>query len=496
VVKPNTFALVCLLILYGFLFQGWRGLWGGDEGRYTAASVEMLRLRSLTRLQLSDHTPHYTKPPLTYAAMAASMAAFGRNEWAARLPNAAAFVLTVLLVHQLARRSGLKRPRLAAAIYAGAPLPFAAANIITTDTLLVLWHACAAAAFMASWKAGTPWRRRGWTTLLWLALGLAFMTKGPPSLLPLAAFVAFAALCGGWRAVGALFWLPAVALFSAVGLSWYIAVILEVPGLWDYWMHRELAGRALGTVKNHGGAWYAALTIYAPVLLLGLFPWVWYLMRDVRRAGRFFRAEYWKNVRAGGEPFLFLLLWASVPIGIFFVVPSRQPLYLLPSFVPLSLLAASRVERAWAGATEPGRRIQILWLTAWLCVLLAGRASLGLMSDKKDARALSQAILRQCPTAFRRITFVDVYSPRYGLKLYLDTQVDNVTLAPTETWNRFGPPPRLLAAKLAQGETEDVFLVGRRSVEAFSAGAAAGGFQAHTEGEAQGLCLVRLTPSL
>lgn len=493
--KTNGFALLILLLLYAFLFQGTRGLWSGDEGRYTAASLEMLRLRSLTRLQLNDTTPHYTKPPLTYTSIAASIAAFGRSEWAVRLPNSAAFVLTVLLVHRMAVLLGLRRPRLAAAVYAGSPFPFAASNIVTTDTLLVLWHACAACAFMAAWKAQTPWRRRGWATLFWLAFGLAFLTKGPPSLMPFAALAVFAALCGGWRSAASLFWPPAVLLFLAVGLGWYVAALRAVPGLWDYWLHREIAGRALGTVKNHGAAWRDAFVLYVPVLLLGFFPWVWYLARELRGAGRFFRAEYWGRLRAGNAPFLLLLLWAAVPAAIFFVMPSRQPLYMLPSFLPLSLLAASRIELAWAGADGAAWRRRITWAAVWFCVLLAGRAAFGLAPHGDDSRVLARALRSQCPSSAGKITFVEMYSPPYGIKLYLDAQADSVLLNPAADWNRFGGPPRLLKYKLEQGESDGIFLVGVHNLKSFVRAAAACGFRAHIEGESHRTCFVRLSPA-
>jgi len=64
-----------------------------------------------------DHE-HFTKPPLTYWAIAGSLRLFGSNEWAARLPNALAFVLTGLLVFGLARRTTPDHPGLGALVWA------------------------------------------------------------------------------------------------------------------------------------------------------------------------------------------------------------------------------------------------------------------------------------------------------------------------------------------------------------------------------------------
>src|SRR3546814_20097643 len=54
--------------------------------------------------QLSHDVAHFSKPPLTYWAIAASVAVFGANEWAVRLPNALAFALTVWLCFAIGKR--------------------------------------------------------------------------------------------------------------------------------------------------------------------------------------------------------------------------------------------------------------------------------------------------------------------------------------------------------------------------------------------------------
>src|SRR5690606_39194427 len=80
--------------------------------------------------------------------------------------------------------------------------------------------------------------------LMWAGFGLAFLTKGPPGLLPLLAVFAFDALTPATQADGsrrprALQWWGPL-LLLAVALPWYLAVVLRTPGLLDYFLGAEV----------------------------------------------------------------------------------------------------------------------------------------------------------------------------------------------------------------------------------------------------------------
>lgn len=70
-----------------------------DESRYAEIPREMLATGDLVAPHLNGYR-YYEKPPLHYWAVAASMALFGEEEWAARLPvklSAAGMVLVTVL---------------------------------------------------------------------------------------------------------------------------------------------------------------------------------------------------------------------------------------------------------------------------------------------------------------------------------------------------------------------------------------------------------------
>src|SRR5689334_20647597 len=106
-IQPATWPrwmLFVLIVTLAFAFLGTRGIWDPDEGRYTNVALNMVDSGDWIDLQRNHHTGHWTKPPLTYWAIAASATAFGREPWAARLPMALAYLACALLTALLARR--------------------------------------------------------------------------------------------------------------------------------------------------------------------------------------------------------------------------------------------------------------------------------------------------------------------------------------------------------------------------------------------------------
>ncbi len=71
--RRSTWALLALLVLMAFAFQGTRGIYEPDEGRYTATAINMLKSGDWLVPTVDGEHPHLTKPPITYWALAASM---------------------------------------------------------------------------------------------------------------------------------------------------------------------------------------------------------------------------------------------------------------------------------------------------------------------------------------------------------------------------------------------------------------------------------------
>jgi 4-amino-4-deoxy-L-arabinose transferase-like glycosyltransferase len=454
-------ALTLLALLLSLAFQGSRGLWEPDEGRYTNVALQILRSGDWISLYRHHDSFHFTKPPLTYWAMAASVKVFGYNEWAVRLPMALAYTFTVLMLYRLGRTFVPTRPWLPALIYATAPLPFLAANAITTDDLLAAMETLAVLCFVQARLAGES---RRWLDGMWLAFGLAFLTKGPPALLPLLAIIAFLALHGRvrdlWRPLGLIG-------FAVVGLGWYVMVIVRHPGLLDYFIGHEVVARVASDELHRFPQWYGWLLVYLPTLLLGGLPWIAVALWRTP-----WRVQRWANA---DEPKRFLWLWLCLPLLVFCLARSRLPLYVLPLFVPLSLLMARTLERAnwhWLATTL---------LSLWVLALLSLKLGLTFYLHAKDTREFAGTLQHLVPGRLREIVFVEDMT-RYGLHLYTGAEVEKVSFKPHPKPISDADFDNTLAVALHEQTTRRVFIMKRSNEGYFLTAVQANGMKAELRG--------------
>jgi len=468
-------SLALVALAFALAFQGSRPLWDPDEGRYVDVALEMLRLGDFWTPHLHHEVPHYSKPPLTYWAIAGSFAVFGRNEWAARLPNALAFAATIVLVGRIARRLAPGAERTAALVYATSLLPFVAASVITTDTLLAAFVAAGALGLVElRWGDGDPRRSR---LLLGGGFGLAFLVKGPPALLPLAGLLAAARLAAPpARPERRLASAPALLLFAALAFGWFAHEVERRPDLLAYLLGAEVFDRVASPAFDRHDGWVGLARAYGPPVVAGLLPW-WPLALRRRT-----RASAEPAAAGGGAPARFLALWIALPLAVFCFSRSRLPLYLLPLAAPAAIAVARRLGRWPRGR---GARAAAL---AWAALLLALRAGSAHWPSPRDGRAYAAEIRRAAGGSPREVVYVET-RPRYSLAFYLDCEVEAVDL---DRVDRGAQPPayRPLAEPLADeirdlGE-ERVFLVPPEHVDDFVAELAGLGFAAPALGRVRG----------
>jgi 4-amino-4-deoxy-L-arabinose transferase len=470
-------AAVAALLAFALVLQGTRPLFDPDEGRYTAVALQMLKSGDWLTPRLHHEVPHFSKPPLTYWSLAASMSLLGRNEWAVRLPNALAFVATVLLVFAIARRLAPDSPELAAVIQATSLLPFAAANVVTTDTLLALFETLAVAGFVLLRWGGAPPERARW--LLWGGFGLAFLTKGPPGLLPLVAILVFAVWTDGARALARLVSWRSIALFLALAFAWYGWQLSQRPDLLGYLLGAEVVGRVASGEFDRNATLGGLIEIYLPVLVIGPLPWWPLLARRRGAAPPGSRAGLLAALRAAPERH-FLLLWVLLPFAVFCVSRSRLPLYLLPLAPPVSLLLARALEPRLAF----GRRGRVL-LFAWLIALVGIKAAAARLETDRNGRHVAQEILRQVPYAPSEVVFAE-HRPYFTLAFYLGVEAEQVDLATTERFRAapsYRPTSAALAKEISEPQQRRVFLVPRSLEKTWSAELAGLGAESERAGE-------------
>lgn len=428
--RLQAWLLIACVLLYACLLQGVRPLYSPDEGRYTNVALMMLDNGDWMRPMLHPEVEHWSKPPLTYWSIAASFELLGHTEFAARLPSALAFGFTILLIGRLGRRFVPAQPWLPALIYATFVLPSMAANLVTTDSLLALWEALQVVAFVELWQAATPQAARRARWLLGLAAGLAFMTKGPPGLLALAACFAFAFWSEGWRGLRRAFGWDALLVFLLVGGTWYAVVTWQEPAVLRYFLVEEVVNRIASDKMRRNAEWYGAFKVYLPTLLVGSLPWLPVLLMGAWKHRRGVLAR----VRAD-EDLKLLACWVLLPLTVFVIARSRLPLYLVPLFAPLAILAA----RALVPLNLQSRG-RIALIAAWGVVLLGARALPAWLDVDADDRILAREIAAQVTPLPNEVAFIEA-APRFGLHFYLGSEIERLDLP--------GQPPTAQAEELA-----------------------------------------------
>jgi len=421
--RAKTIMLFMALALFCFSFQGYRGIWEPDEGRYTAVSMEMLKSKDWLRPHLHYEKQHWTKPPVTYWTIASSVLLLGKTEFAARFPNSVTFFLTVIAVYYLGKIFTPERPILPPLLYISFLFPVTVSNIITTDTILTLWETAGISCFAyATWVSKRDLSGRH-MLLMWAAFGIAFMTKGPPALLPLASILIFRGLVPEARLVP-MRWLPGLFILILIGFSWYVAVITTKPSLAKYFIWDELILRIFSSHHHRNDKWYYIFIVYGPVLVFGTMPWTITLIKGVRRAIRSLKTSIRHHMTPQTARDLFLLLWILIPLTVFFLSKSRLPLYVLPIFAPMAILAAQQLQATKFRFTG-FRRVMII---AWLVFLISARIGSAYYPLKlhRDAKLFAHSIESLNPGEYDEIVFFK-RKPVMGLVFYLNVEVERVS---------------------------------------------------------------------
>ncbi len=453
-IPPALLAFLLALALV-LPFQGTRHLWGTDEGRYSAVAVEMIDSGNWLVPHRHPEHEHLSKPPLTYWALATSMEAFGRNTWALRLPSALAFALTIACVFSIGRRLVPERPWWPPLVCAGTAMLFVAANVISTDPLLCAFETLGMAGYVLAWRGESDALARRGAWILGLGFGLAFLTKGPPGLVPLIPGLWFWARNRGDFRASPFTWVT-LAVWAPIALGWFLAVVWNHPDRLHYFLGYETYGRIFTREADRHPQWYGWLVAYGPVALVGALPWTlvvaWHAWHR-RGLPRSQDADARKIER-------FLLQWLLVSLLVFCASRSRLVLYVLPLLVPFGLWAALRT-RNW----QPGTPGKIL-LVAWFVLLLGIKIGLPAVHSKsllsKDSFLLSQAIEKQVPMRPSEVVFVDE-TALYGIRVYLDIPVLRVDYDETSKPN----VDATLPAALAQHRTGRLWVVHKHTADKF-----------------------------
>jgi 4-amino-4-deoxy-L-arabinose transferase-like glycosyltransferase len=378
--KRAPWALVLALLALALFQLGSAPLFDVDEGAFGEATREMLASGDWGHTTLNGED-RFDKPILVYWLQAASVSAFGLNEFALRLPSAlCAWGWALAVFGFAAPRLGQRRATSAALMMATSLGVLAIGRAATADALLNLLLVLAV---FDAWRwleseSKTALRR----AFAWMGLGL--LAKGPVAVLvPVAAAGVWLITAGDWRALWrrllqAASDLPAWALLLGIAVPWYAyALHRHGQAFIDGFFVRHNLARYTGTMEQHGGGW----AYYLVVLPLVLLPWA-PLLAAVARHVR----EHWRDPLGR-----FLLGWGLFVLVFFSLSGTKLPHYVLYGATPFVLLMAIELERSgtvmrWALALAALLLLALFVLPAWQLPLVASRMT------KPEYRALVSGV--------------------------------------------------------------------------------------------------------
>jgi 4-amino-4-deoxy-L-arabinose transferase-like glycosyltransferase len=311
--------------------------WPSDETRMLGIAWEMWARGDLLLPTLNDQPQPLA--PLFFWLIHLGWWLTGVNEWWPRLVPALGALASLIVVQRVARRlwpEERELARYAPLLLLGMFACALAVIAIVPDAWLMF------AVLLAYWGLVLQWRvrdHRAWL-LTALGLGLAAFVAGPMAwlyVLPVALLAPLWAYAPRpqWR-----HWYADVGKASALALAAFAAWLFTVgaregwPTVVHYLAH-AWNGMPLDVFDGAQPWWWYAWLVPLVFLPWSVLPLTWMRLWHVRR-----------EPLDGG--FLLCLTWGVVPLALLWLLPLKQPQYLLP-LLPAGALLASRLllTRAW-----------------------------------------------------------------------------------------------------------------------------------------------------
>ncbi len=357
---------ITLFGIFVFLYilpLGLRPLTSPDETRYGEIPREMLVSGDWVVPRLNG-LKYFEKPVFGYWANAASIALFGENAFALRLPSALSVAVSALMIFLLARRFKKRKAVsvLAPAIFLTSPIVLAIGRINLLDSLLSMLLTGAMVSFFFAHMAQGRMKRTLLLALMGIFCGLAFLTKGFLAFaVPVLAAGPFLVWEGRARDLLKIPWIPLMTAFL-VALPWSLMIHFREGDFWNYFFWIEHIARFLDPIRGQHPKpmWY-----FLPILVGGAFPWV---AQSAAAIPMIFRFELKNPITR------FAICWFLFPFLFFSVCSGKLIPYILPCFPPLAIVYAIGVVTYF----EAGKR-RAFSVASWVMAILFGASGLFLM---------------------------------------------------------------------------------------------------------------------
>ncbi|HKS29851.1 MAG TPA: glycosyltransferase family 39 protein [Pyrinomonadaceae bacterium] len=325
----SNFTLISLLLLIAAFALLWK-LGGGslaawDEAIYAQVSKEMA--------QGGDWlTPHwgyqswFEKPPLFIWITALLYRLFGVKEFWARLPSALSGLALIYVTYSIGKHTYGRRAGLLSAIVLLTCYHFLSfSRFGTMDVMLTLFTYLAVYGYLR-----VKDESRKWWYVVWSSCALALMVKGAGGIIAPAAILLALAFDKRLRAAiqSRHFWQGALLAFVIVA-PWHIIMYVKHGRAFiDEYIGYHVIARSTRTLEGNASGYF----YYVGKLVDGFFPWCLLLPFAVVSFIR-------RNYKDGTRSWILLLLSALV-FGLYTVIPTRRPWYIVPLYPASAILIA------------------------------------------------------------------------------------------------------------------------------------------------------------
>ena len=391
--------MLLLAVAVYFVALGSVAIWDANEAFYVETPREMLEAHDFLNPSF-NYLPRFNKPVLSYWVVAGLYRIFGVSVAVQRFAIALCAMAIIACAYILARTAmrdsgsgiqdegfriqdeGLRIKDSTAALWAAAGLAAAPRLVMFARRIFIdIWIT----AFMSltlvffALSERHPERRRTYLALMYVAIGLGVLTKGPVAIaLPGLSFACYLAVRRELRRVTEMMLPLGIVIIAVIVVPWYAALYHEHG--WTYirsfFISENIERFTSGVgVRQHRGPWF-----YLPVVLSDSFPWSVLL---------FAAAAAWKE-RTRTETLLWC--WIAAIVCFFSLSAGKQDLYIFPIVPAVAALGGIAIER---GLTDPRWRT---WLTRTLAatgalLAIAGAAVLYLFDTAGRIYALDGALV-------------------------------------------------------------------------------------------------------
>jgi len=355
---------LCLLLIPAvallFLGLGANTIWDANEAFYVDTPRQMVVSGDYVN-PVFNGAPRMNKPVLSYWVVAGLYKVFGMSVAVERFGIAlgALGILTAAFLCGRALRSR-QAGWLAVLIVATAPQFVMFSRRIFIDIWVTMFMTLTAGCFLLA--ETQPARRRLWLMLMYVAIGLGVLTKGPVALVfPAAAIGLWLLVERRLTDITTLQIIPGAVIVLAINLPWWGAIYAQhgLDPIKAFWLGENLGRYTEAMQPGERDIWF-----YVPSVIGQLFPWSLFVI-----AGLVGGAMALRPSSGSGAIRRFLFIWTVLIVGVFSFSETKQDLYVFPIIAALAALAADAI---LTSLERGGAAVRVMLIGTAVLLLIAG----------------------------------------------------------------------------------------------------------------------------